>query len=94
MSLNRRQFVALAALSWPMEFATAGAAAQTITVKDGTAGTTRAVFNYPNAALAPGAPFQAMFPVPLPQSAANANWTVTQSVATACNYTFLYAKNL
>lgn len=73
---------------------TAGAAAQTITIKDGTAGTTRAVFNYPNAALAPGAPFQAMFPVPLPQSAANANWTVTQSVATACNYTFLYAKNL
>lgn len=73
---------------------TAGAAAQTITVKDGTAGTTRAVFNYPNAALAPASPFQAVFPVPLPQSAANANWTVTQSVATACNYTFLYAKNL
>ena len=73
---------------------TAGAAAQTIAIKDATAGTTRININYPNAALAPGAPFTLMFPVPIPQTTANANWTVTQSLATACNYTFLYAKNL
>ena len=73
---------------------TAGAAAQTIAIKDATAGTTRINVNYPNAALAPGAPFSLMFPAPMPQATANANWTVTQSLATACNYTFLYAKNL
>lgn len=71
---------------------TAGAAAQTITIKDATAGTTRAVFNYPNAATAPQ-PLVITFNPPIPQAAANANWTVTQSAATACNYTFVYAKN-
>jgi hypothetical protein len=73
---------------------TAGAAAQTITIKDATAGTARMVLNYPNAAVAPGAPLTLMFPVPIPQAAAAANWTATQSLATACNYTVLYAKNL
>lgn len=72
---------------------TAGAAAQTITIKDATAGTTRAVFNYPNAALAPAAPFIITFNPPIPQAVAASNWTVTQSLATACNYTFVYAKN-
>lgn len=73
---------------------TAGAAAQTITVKDATAGTTRMVLNYPNAALAPGQPLVIPFLPLLPQAAANNNWTVTQSAATACNYTVVYVKNL
>jgi hypothetical protein len=72
---------------------TAGLAAQTITIKDATGGTTRAVINYPNAALAPGAPFLFALPVPVPQAVAANNWTVTQSLATACNYTAVYAKN-
>lgn len=72
---------------------TAGAAAQTITIKDATAGTTRFIFNYPNAAIAPGSPFLFMPSFAIPQAAANANWTVTQSVATACNYTAIFLKN-
>lgn len=72
---------------------TAGAAAQTITIKDATGGTTRMVLNYPNAAVAPAAPMQLMFSVPISQATAAANWTVTQSLATACNYTAIYAKN-
>lgn len=73
---------------------TAGAAAQTITIKDATSGTTRLVLNYPNAAVAPGAPLVINFATLLPQGAAAANWTVTQSVATACNYTVVFVKNL
>jgi hypothetical protein len=72
---------------------TAGAAAQTITIKDGTAGTTKFVLNYPNAAIAPGTPLILHFDPPVPQAAANANWTVTQSLATACNYTCRFVKN-
>lgn len=72
---------------------TAGLAAQTITVKDATAGTTRMVLNYPNAAVAPASPLVIMFTTPVPQAVANNNWTVTQSLGTACNYTVLYAKN-
>jgi hypothetical protein len=73
---------------------TAGAAAQTITVKSGTGGTTRMVLNYPNAAVAPGSPMVLNFDPPLPQTAANTTWTVTQSLATACNYTARYIENL
>lgn len=72
---------------------TAGAAAATLTIKDGTAGTTIMVLNYPNAALAPGAPLVINFNPPLPQAAANANWTITNSVATAVNITAIFAKN-
>lgn len=77
---------------------TAGAAAQTITIKDATAGTTRMVINYPP--LTPVAvnaflePLTLIFPIPVPQAAANNNWTVTQSLATACNYTAIFLKNL
>lgn len=73
---------------------TAGAAAQTITIKDATGGTTRLVLNYPNAAVAPGAPLVINFNPPLPQAAAAANWTVTQSLTTATNYTVVFVKNL
>jgi hypothetical protein len=72
---------------------TAGAAAQTITIKDATTGTTRFVLNYPNAAVAPGTPLILMFDPPIPQAVAASNWTVTQSLATACNYTARYVKN-
>ena len=73
---------------------TAGAAAQTITIKDAVAGTTRLVLNYPNAAVAPGAPLVINFSPPLVQAVANTAWCVTQSVATACNFTVAFAKNL
>ena len=72
---------------------TAGAAAQTITIKDATAGTTRFVLNYPNAAIAPGAPLVLHFSPPLSQAAAAANWTATQSTTTASNYTVVYVQN-
>lgn len=72
---------------------TDGAAAQTITIKDATAGTTRMVLNYPNAAVAPAGPLVINFSPPIPAAAANANWTVTQSLATACNYTVVFTKN-
>ncbi len=73
---------------------TAGAAAQTITIKDSTAGTTRLILNYPNAALAPGSPLVVNFNPPLPQATANANWTATNSLATAVNFTVVFVKNL
>jgi len=72
---------------------TTGAAAQTITIKDATGGTTRFILNYPNATLAPGAPFILSLGFAIPQAAANANWTVTQSATTACNYTAVFLKN-
>lgn len=73
---------------------TAGLAAATLTIKDATAGTTRMILNYPNAAVAPGSPLVINFNPPIPQAAAAANWTVTNSVATATNITAIYAKNL
>jgi len=71
---------------------TAGAAAQTITISDNA--TTKMVLNYPNGAIAPADPLILMFPVPIPQAAANTAWRATQSVATACNYTAIFANNL
>lgn len=71
---------------------TAGAAAQTITIKD--ASTTRMIINYPNAAIAPGAPFIINFNPPIPQAVAANTWNVSQSAATACNYTAVYINNL
>jgi hypothetical protein len=73
---------------------TAGAAAQTITIRAGTAGTVKIILNYPNAAIAPGGPLIIMFDRPLPALAANATWTAQQSVATSCNYTALWSDNL
>jgi len=73
---------------------TAGAAAQTITIRAGTAGTVKMILNYPNAAVAPGGPLIIMFDRPLPALAANATWTAQQSVATSCNYTALWSDNL
>lgn len=73
---------------------TAGAAAQTITIRAGTAGTTKFVLNYPNAAVAPGQPLILTFNPPLPALAANATWTAQQSAATACNYTAIWCDNL
>ncbi len=72
---------------------TAGAAAATLTLRDGTAGTTIMIFNYPNAALAPGSPMVIDFDPPLPQAAANANWTIQNSVTTATNILARFVKN-
>jgi hypothetical protein len=70
---------------------TASAAASTLTLRDGTAGTTRAVFDYPNAAVAPGAPFTVTFNPPLNQ-ASNANWTLQSSVANTYHIMAVYAE--
>ena len=73
---------------------TANTAAATLTLKDSTAGTTRAVLNYPNAASAPSTPLVINFNPPLPQASANNNWTLTASAAAGnVNVTAIYAKN-
>lgn len=59
---------------------TNNAAAGTITIKDATAGTTRMILDYPNAAVAPSAPIVLNFEPPIPQAVAANNWTATCSV--------------
>jgi hypothetical protein len=73
---------------------TAGAAAATLTLRDGTAGTTVMILNYPNAALAPGTPLILNFDPPLSQAAAASNWTIQNSVATATNVFVRFINNL
>ena len=71
---------------------TAGAAAQTITITDGT---TSWILDYPNAAVAPGVP--AIFDfgdVPWRATTANTVWSANQSVATACHYLARYVDRL
>ena len=58
---------------------TTDAAAATITLRDGTGGSTAAVINYPNASSAPSAPFVVTFDPPLDPLAKNSNWTVQMS---------------
>lgn len=71
---------------------TAGAAAQTITLSDGTLSW---ILDYPNAALAPGAPMILMFgDTPLRANAAATAWTANQSAATACHYLAQYVERL
>lgn len=73
---------------------TTNAAAGTLTIKDSTAGTTRMILDYPNAASAPGTPMVIPFNPPLPQSSANANWTITASVnAGHYEVTAIFIKN-
>lgn len=60
---------------------TANAAAATLTLRDSTGGTTRAIFDYPNAASAPGAPLVISFQPVLQQTAFNNNWTLQASAA-------------
>lgn len=60
---------------------TANSAAATLTLRDATAGTTRAIFDYPNAASAPANPLVVSFQPPLQQTAFNNNWTLQASAA-------------
>lgn len=72
---------------------TVNAAASTLTLKDGTGGTTRGVFNYPNAASAPSTPLVLSFDPPLQQDARNSNWTLTASAnASGYNVTVSFVK--
>ena len=73
---------------------TLNAAASTLTLRDSTGGTTRAIFDYPNAASAPGAPLVVTFDPPLaPTSAVNNNWTIQASVsATGYKVNALFVK--
>lgn len=57
---------------------TPNAAASTLTLSDGNK--TVGIYNYPDAALAPGAAFVITFDTPLAQSLPNKNWTLTASV--------------
>ena len=71
---------------------TINAVAGTLTISDGSK--TVAVINYPNAALAPGAPFVFQPTFPLEQSGPNAAWTITPSVnASGYNVTAQYVEN-
>lgn len=69
---------------------TASATASTLTLRDGTGGTTRAIFDYPNAALAPSVPFVVVFNPPLNQ-AVNSNWTLQSSAANTYHIMAVYA---
>jgi hypothetical protein len=60
---------------------TINAVAATLTLRDGTAGTTRAILDYPNAALAPADPLVLTFGPPLQQTLQNNNWTLQASAA-------------
>jgi hypothetical protein len=74
---------------------TTAAAAQTITIKDATAGTTRLVLDYPNTAAANlSTPCVINFEPPIPQAVAANNWTATTSLATGTKITAVYIKNL
>lgn len=72
---------------------TVDAAIATLTLRDSTAGTTRAIFDYPNAASAPGVPFVVNFSPPLYQ-AVNAAWTLQASAnATSMHVLAVYTLN-
>jgi hypothetical protein len=60
---------------------TVNAVAATLTLRDGTGGIVKGIFNYPNAASAPGAPFVVTFDPPLAQNAINSTWTIQASAA-------------
>lgn len=71
---------------------TAGVVAQTLTFTDGT---NAFILDYPNAAVAPGAPLVISFiDVPLRATTANTVWQVTQSLATTCHYLVQYVDRL
>jgi len=59
---------------------TGDTAIATLTLRDATGGTAKAIFDYPNAAAAPNTPLIVDFTPPLSQAAANGNWTLQASV--------------
>jgi hypothetical protein len=63
-----------------MVFTTTDAAVATVSIRDATGGTIRAVYNYPATAANPVNPVQFTYPIPWAQTSANANWTATVSV--------------
>lgn len=68
---------------------TPNAAAATLTLSDGNK--TVAIYNYPDAALAPATPLVVPFDPPLAQSLPNKAWTITASVnASGFNVTTQY----
>ena len=64
---------------------TLNATAGTLTLRDSTAGTIRAVFDYPNAAAVPSTPLAINFDPSMQQGLANNNWTL-QASANANGY--------
>jgi len=71
---------------------TAGLAAQTITISDGTLSW---IIDFPDAAVAPAGAFVVVFgDTPLRANAAATAWTANQSLATACHYLAQYVERL
>lgn len=69
---------------------TINAVAATLTLRESLAGATRGIFDYPNAAVAPGSPLNISFEPPLMQPI-NSTWTIQASVAAgAIHITALY----
>ena len=65
---------------------TLNGAVSTLTLRDKTGGTARAIFDYPNAASVPGTPLVLNFDPPLEQiEGKNNNWTI-QASASATGY--------
>lgn len=58
---------------------TTNVAAATLTLRDSAGGTIRAIFDYPNAAIAPNGPLNALFDPALRQAAPATAWTLTAS---------------
>lgn len=72
---------------------TTNLAAATLTLRDSTGGTIRAVFDYPNAAVAPVGPLNVPFDPPLRQAAPATAWTLTASVnAASFHVTAVYSE--
>jgi hypothetical protein len=70
---------------------TINAAIATLTVRDATGGTVKAILNYPNAASAPSVPLIVTFDPPLQQTLQNNNWTIQASAAAgAINITAVF----
>jgi|SRR6267154_812227 len=70
-------------------------AACTVTIKDATAGTTRAIYFLAATAATVADLISIDYAIPMAQSAANANWTATCSSATVTlNFNLVYVKNL
>jgi hypothetical protein len=68
-----------------LHITTLNGAAGTLTLRDATGGSTRAIYDYPNAASVPSTPLIVSFDPPLDQTSTNANWTI-QASASATGY--------
>lgn len=70
---------------------TLNGAVSTLTLRDSTGGLTKAIFDYPNAAVIPASPLVVNFDPPLQQDTKNTAWTIQASAsATGFKVTALF----